>query len=127
MTTHTLQAMKLGEISKVLQALHKHLLWFQANQVGCTGSPLQLFDRATKDTAFEWLKPLRDSIVALDTRMADQEPMSASEAQAFGDRFRELLDADSGQFREKLNIAFQSDPEVIWAMRAARKSLGAMN
>lgn len=126
MTTHALQAARLGDVSKALQALHQHLLRFQADQVGFIGNPLQLFDRATKDSAFAWLKPLREGIVALDERRADKEPMSDAETRAFGDRFRQLLEAESGLFREKLNTAFQSDPEAIWAVGVARKSLSKL-
>ncbi|MEM1129581.1 MAG: hypothetical protein AAGH83_03565 [Pseudomonadota bacterium] len=127
MTTHAPVAATLGTVSKDLQALHRQLLRFQADQVGFDGTPLQLFDRATKDTGFAWLKPLRDAIVALDDRRAEKEPLSAAETKAYGDRFRDLIDAETGPFRDKLNIAFQSDPEVIIAVSTARKSLAELS
>ncbi len=123
MTTTALHAAALGEVSKSLQSLHHRLLKFQADELGFYGSPLQLFDRATKDPAFGWLKVLRGLIVAIDERRAADEPMTAAETGQFRDQCRDLIDAKSGVFRTKLNTAFQSDPETIGAISAVRKSL----
>lgn len=123
MSTTVLQATALGEVSKSLQALHKQLLQFQAEQLAFSGSPLQLFDRATKDPAFAWLRPLRELIVAIDARRAEAEPLEDWESTEFVDRCYDLIDASSGQFRSKLNTAFQSDPSAIGAISAIRKSL----
>ena len=126
MTTHVLHATTLGDISKALQALHQHLLQFQARRSFFYGSPLELFDHATKDAAFAWLKPLREAIVTLDERRAAKEPISESEAKALGNELRGLLEAETGTFRDQLNAAFQFDPETIWAVGKARKSLSAL-
>ena len=126
MTHHALNAAGLGDVSKALQGLHQQLLQFQADQVGFTGSPLELFERATKDPSFAWLKPLREAIVALDERRAGDEPLTEVEVRAFDTEFRAFLDEESGPFRDRLNIAFQFNPEAIWAVGAARKSLGAL-
>lgn len=127
MTTTILHAVALSDTSKALQDLHQQLLRFQANKLGFAGSPLQLFDRAAKDAAFEWLKPLRSMIVAIDERRADDEPMSDADQKALTDQCRALLDAPFGPFRANLNAAFQSDPETIGAVGAARRSLAALN
>lgn len=127
MTTHALNAAGLGDVSKTLQALHQQLLRFQADQVGFMGSPLQLFDRATRDSSFAWLKPLREAIVSLDERRAESDPISTEELEVFETRFRNLLDGDAGPFREKFKAAFQSHPETIWSVRDARNSVGALS
>ncbi|MEM6385959.1 MAG: hypothetical protein AAF718_06955 [Pseudomonadota bacterium] len=127
MTTHVLHATGLRNVSEALQELHKQLLRFQAEQAGFFGSPLELFERATKDQSFAWLKPLREEIVALDERRADEEPISDAETKAYCDRFRNLLDVQTGPFREKINVAFQSDPETIWAVGSVRKTLDALS
>lgn len=127
MTTTVLRAVALSDISKALQALHQHLLRFQANKLGFAGSPLELFNLAAKDNAFAWLKPLRRTIVAIDERRADDEPASDAEQKALGDRCRALMDATSGPFRQNLNAAFQADAETIGAVGAVRKSLAALS
>ncbi|MEM9341714.1 MAG: hypothetical protein AAGA87_01585 [Pseudomonadota bacterium] len=123
MSTHIMHTAGLGEVSKALQALHQQLLGFQADAVRFSGSPLQLFDRATKDSAFAWLKPLREAIVAVDERRSDDEPITAAEAEALRDRVRGLLEAEAGAFRDGLNAAFQARPEAVVALGSARKSL----
>jgi len=125
-TTHVAHTAGLGDVSKALQALHLQLLQFQADAVGFSGSPLQLFDRTTKDGAFAWLKPLRETIVALDERRSDDEPISAAETKALGARVRGLLEAEHGPFRDGVNAAFQARPEAVWAVGAARSSLDAL-
>lgn len=127
MTKNVLHTTVLGNASKSLQALHHLLLRFQANQMGFNGSPLQLFERATKDAAFSWLKPLRETIVALDERRAAPEPITDIEHDAFRRRCRALLDTNSGPIAGNLKTAFQSDPETIWAMHKARKAIGALS
>lgn len=126
MTTSVLHATALGNVSRSLQALHKVLLRFQANQTGFEGSPLELFDLATKNSAFAWLKPLREAIVALDERRADPEPITDRENEALKDRLNDLLDAKSGPLANRLRTAFQSEPEAIWAISSARKSLSTV-
>lgn len=121
------QSDELKVVSKALQTLHQHLLKFQADQIGFTGTPLELFDHVTKDDAFVWLKPLRDAIVSLDDRRSQNEPVSEVETKAFGVQIRKLFEAKSGTFRENLNSAFQSHPDTIVAMAQARKSLDALN
>ena len=123
MTTTTLHATALGNASKSLQGLHRVLFWFQANQMDFKGSPLQLFDRATNDSAFAWLKPLREAIIALDDRRAAPEPISDVEREALISQCRALLDLKTSPLAAKLKAAFQSDPETIWATRNARKAL----
>ena len=132
MTTHVLQATgvghTLGEVSKALQALHQHLLAFQADRSFFYGSPLELFDRATKDPAFGWLVPLREAIVALDERRADKDaPMTEEDAKAIADEVRRLLDSEDGSFRDSLNAAFQYDPEVVMALASAKRSLATLH
>ena len=127
MKTQTSNAAGLKHMSKAMQGLHQHLLRFQVKQARFDGTPLELFETATKSRAFEWLKPLRETIVALDERRAEDEPVTHEEAKAFGDRFRNLLDAETGPFRDRLNAAFQSDPDAIWAVNSARKSINALN
>ncbi|MEM8971709.1 MAG: hypothetical protein AAGD43_06595 [Pseudomonadota bacterium] len=126
MNTQVSRATGLDQVSKALQSMHRHLLTFQAERAGFTGSPLKLFDRATKDSAFEWLKPLRDTIVALDERCADKQQISSEESQAYGDQCRALLNAEPGPFRDGLNAAFQSNPEAIWAVGNARRAIEAL-
>ncbi|QFT30701.1 hypothetical protein FIV00_09455 [Labrenzia sp. THAF82] len=126
MTTQVSQSTGLDHVSKALQAVHKHLLTFQTEQTGFNGSPLQLFDRVTKDGAFAWLKPLRDTIVSIDQRLADEKPISDEETKAFGNQCRSLLDAKSGPFRDGLNAAYQSHPEAILAVATARRSVEAI-
>ena len=116
MTTHVLHSAAMGDVSKALQALHQHLLRFEADQSGFAGSPLQLFDRAVKDSGFAWLKPLREGIVSLDERRAEEETISEAEATRFGDRFLQILNAETGLFRDRLNDALQARPEVIGAL-----------
>jgi len=113
----------LGEMSRALQSLHKSLLDHQADRSGFFGGPLELFDRATKDTDFAWLKPLRVTIVALDTRLANTEPVSGSEATALAARVGGLIDAPSGLFRAHLNAALQSHPDVAMALGAVQRAL----
>ena len=124
MTTPVFHATALGSVSQSLQALHRVLLRFQADQVGFNGSPLQLFDRATKDNAFAWLKPLRETIVALDERRADAEPITDGENERIKTQCRALLDTKSGPLATELQTAFQADPETIWAVKNARNLLG---
>ena len=124
MTRPIMHATALGNVSQSLLALHRVLLRFHAEQVGFNGSPLQLFDRATKDIAFAWLKPLRETIVALDERRADAEPITDRENDDLRTQCRDLLDTEAGPLATKLRNAFQSDPETIWAMKNARILLG---
>ncbi len=123
MTIAALHATALGNVSDSLQALHRVLVWFQAKQMGINGSPLQLFDHATNDRAFAWLKPLREAIVALDDRRAEPEPISDVEREAFIRQFRGLLGMNTSPLAAKLKATFQSDPEAIWATSNARKVL----
>ncbi|MEM9499673.1 MAG: hypothetical protein AAGA28_17245 [Pseudomonadota bacterium] len=124
MTATVLHATALGKVSKSLQELHQLLLRFQAHQSGFNEGPLQLFDRVTKDSAFAWLKPLRETIVALDERRTDPEPITDAEHDALRRQCRDLLNMKSGPLAVGLKSAFQSDPETIWAMTQLRKLLG---
>jgi len=127
MTMQTLNATELKHVSMAMQNVHQSLLSYQAKQAGFNGSPLELFETATKDSAFAWLKPLRGMIVDLDERRSEDAPVTQEEAKAFGDRFRSLIDAETGPFRDALNAAFQADPATIWSVNDARKSIGALN
>ena len=131
MTTVTLPAPDLktglGDLSKALQELHRHLLMSQADQSFFTGSPLELYEVASRDPAFAWLKPLQQVIVDLDTRRADDTPLSAEEARVLTDEVQGYIAAKSGPFRDTLNTVFQSYPEAVWAVGAARKALAALS
>ena len=127
MTTHVLHSAALGDVSKALQTLHQHLLRFEAEQSGFAGSPLQLFDRAVKDSGFAWLKPLREDIVALDERRAGEDPISEAEATRIGEQFLQILNADTGPFRDRLNDAIQARPEVIRALGTLRSALNTLS
>lgn len=126
MTIKVSKSTGLDHVSKALQAVHKHLLTFQTKQTGFNGSPLQLFERVTKDGAFAWLKPLRETIVQIDQRLTEEKPISEEEIKAFANQCRSLLDAKSGSFRDGLNAAYQSHPEAILAVATARKSIEAI-
>lgn len=126
MTTTGYNTTGLGDVSKALQALHQHLLSVQARDVGFNGSPHELFDLATKDQAFAWLKPLRSSIVALDERRADAEPIAVEEADSLHNGVVNLLDVEDGPLSGKLTAAFQSSPDAIWALHSARQALAAL-
>lgn len=127
MNTHISISSKLADLSLALQGLHHRLLTRQADQVGFRGGPLQLFDLATKDSSFGWLKPLRDKIVHLDERRADDEPLTVADARLIAEDFETLLSAETGEFRKKVNATFQMDQDAIWAMALARKSLEAID
>lgn len=127
MTTTTMPAPDiktgLGDLSKALQELHRHLLMYQADDSFFTGSPLELYEVATRDPAFAWLKPLQQAIVDLDTRRADDAPLTKGEARALSETLEGFIAAKSGPFRDKLNVVFQTHPEAVWAVGAARKAL----
>ena len=117
----------LGDLSRALQELHRHLLMYQADESFFTGSPLELYEVATRDPAFAWLKPLQQAIVDLDMRRNDETPLSKTEARAFSKKLERFIAAKSGPFRDKLNAVFQSHPEAVWAGGAARKALADLN
>lgn len=124
MTMTVSNATMLSDLSKALQSLHQHLLQFQARESGFTGTPLQLFKRATSDSAFAWLKPLRVVIVSLDERRADDAPLTRAEVGTLRDHVRGVLD---GALGAKLPAAFQAQPEAVVAVGAVRKSLAALD
>ena len=122
MTTSSLHAPELGQLSKALQTLHGQLLEFQAFQSGFVGGPLALFDLASQDSAFAWLKPLREAIVRLDERRADPTPLANDEREDLCRTVHSLLEAEAGAYRVNLNAAFQHDPETIWTVSNARSA-----
>ena len=122
MTTSSLHAAELGQLSKALQTLHGQLLEFQAFQSGFVGGPLALFDLASKDSAFAWLKPLREAIVQLDERRADPTPLANDEREDLCRTVHSLLEAKEGAYRANLNAAFQHNPETIWTLSIARSA-----
>lgn len=126
MTTPVSTHSELAIVSKALQDVHKHLLAFQAEQIGFSGTPMQLFDLASKDSLFAWLKPLREGIVRLDERRAEADPISDAETRAFGEAFLDLLGSETGLPRDRIQGAFQASPETIWAVNSARTSLRAL-
>ncbi|MEM6595048.1 MAG: hypothetical protein AAF672_09670 [Pseudomonadota bacterium] len=113
----------LSDLSKALQELHRHLLMYQADEAFFTGSPLELYEVASRDPAFAWLKPLQQAIVDLDIRRAEDAPVSEAETRDLSETLEGFIAATSGPFRDKLNAVFQSDPEAVWAIGAARKAL----
>ena len=116
----------IKQISAALQELHKHLLHYQAEQIGFDGGPMQLFDHATKNRAFAWLQPLRDTIVEIDERRADKIPISVEEADAFLSRVSIIMEPDTGAFRANLNAAFQTKPEVVSSYGDVKRTLAAL-
>lgn len=125
MSKCNLHAIALGNVSRSLQALHQALLHFQADQVDFNGSPLELFDLATTDRHFAWLKPLRELIVALDERRSDAEPITDRESSDLMEQCRALLDPKVGPLAAHLNDAFQAYPDAIWASQNVRNVLRA--
>lgn len=123
MSRSNLHAIGLGNVSRSLQALHQALLHFQADHVNFNGSPLELFDLATKDRHFAWLKPLRELIVALDERCAQAEPVTDRENADLRRQCRALLDPQTGPLAAHLKNAFQVYPDAIWASQNARNLL----
>ncbi|MEL6960044.1 MAG: hypothetical protein AAGL89_13940 [Pseudomonadota bacterium] len=123
MTILVQHAPTLGTLSKALQSLHYSLLEYQAYRSGFTGSPLDLFDRATKGGDFAWLRPLREAIVTLDERRADNAPLDAAEVAAISDWIGDMLDADDSPLRVGMNAAYQHDATAIVACRSARRAL----
>jgi hypothetical protein len=77
------------------------------------------------DPWFQWLHPLADVIVQMDERLADATPMTVSDAEAFTERVRTLVQQGGGddRFRAEYHRMLQESPEVVMAHAEVAKLL----
>ena len=126
MTAGIQRNLALRGVSQALQELHHHLLFFQADEAGFSGTSLQLFDRANSDDAFSWLRLLREQIVALDEHLSSNQPLTPEETAQWRKAVDDLIGAQRGVFREKLNSAFQSQPKIVSGIGNVKMALAKL-
>lgn len=82
---------------------------------GPIGGPQQALRLVMNDAFFAWLRPLADFIVQADERLADDRPVQASDAAAFAEQLRSLLQLESAgeTFKQEYPRVLQDVPEAV--------------
>jgi hypothetical protein len=119
---------KVRALRMSLLALHKALLDVERLRYervnGRIESPQAALRLALADPWFQWLHPVANVIVQMDERLAEEGAIDISEAEAFADRVRSLLQRDGDdRFRTEYRRALQEAPEVVVAHGAVAKLL----
>jgi hypothetical protein len=117
-----LAAARLRAIRTGLLQLHKavldaELFRFQRARGRRIEGPGEALKLALEDSAFAWLRPLSELIVQLDTRLAEEADVQASEVRAIAVQTRALLHEAAGGavFHDAYRRLLQDAPEVVVA------------
>ena len=122
----------LTDLRLALLNLHKTLIESERinyEQVfGTVPTPNQLLALLTTDPWFDWLHPLSQLIVAMDTALDEKEPLTDAMVVALFDQSRQLLrpEEDATGFAGNYFDALQHDPAVVLAHADVTKVLGPL-
>ena len=111
---------RVRALRMALLALHKTLI--DAERVsyerahGRIESPHHALRLLMEDPWFAWLRPMAQLIVQIDERLAEKEPLTASEAAAFEEQIQRFVRADTTDpFGVSYQRVLQDAPAVVVA------------
>jgi hypothetical protein len=133
MGTQSASGQRLNDLRNGLIRLHKTLLDSERavyeHDVERVSSPGRMLQLVMSDPYFAWLHRLSELIVAIDERLADDDPPGPEDTGRFIGESRSLLmPAENGvDFGRRYFEALQRDPDVVIAhgrMMSVLNSLG---
>ncbi|MFT8244223.1 hypothetical protein [Roseomonas sp. BN140053] len=113
-------------LSQALGVLHRVLLNAEAAEAGLTGNPYALLAAVMQDPRFAWLRPLSQTMAALDEMGAKGAVPTPAMLEPQVDTVERLLDPpESGapEFRARLDHWLARRPEVAEPAEALRRVL----
>lgn len=119
---------KLTELSKILIALHRSLLHFEAHlqeeKQERKFTPSEMLHLSLNDTSFAWLKKISDLIVQIDENVDDKEVViTEKEFLGFIHEAHEVFfpkGPTSQEFHEKIMAAVTAHSEIMLQLSMLR-------